>query len=231
MQRFIFFAIMLFSSAQSFSVISTYTSSNCTAESVVSRTIASNACPSYPEENSPYDSCIPTSLDDGSYFYWNSSYCNSTEVPELNPAWYNVYGFRGQACNFTDPALIMEVASTGEAFPTTAYTGTTLFTLTVSMDCNDNDTLLWEQCMQSNCVNFAIPHATCKQTDGYSYIYQTSCRDRPAPVSSPIASPVTAEPVTSVTPQAGSTPVTRSSSASTLKAIVSIICFVIGALF
>jgi hypothetical protein len=133
MQRFIFFAllaIMLFSTTQSFSVISTYTSSNCTAESVVSRTIvrisselcpvsillidlitfyqASNACPSYPEENSPYDNCIPTSLDDGSYFYWNSSYCNSTEVPELNPSWYNVYGFRGQACNFTDPALIME---------------------------------------------------------------------------------------------------------------------------
>ena len=73
------------------------------------------------------------------------------------------------------------VASTGEAFPTTAYTGTILFTLNVSMDCNDNNTLLLQQCMQSNCVNFAIPHATCKQTDGYSYIYQTSCRDRPAP--------------------------------------------------
>jgi hypothetical protein len=126
MQRFIFFAllaVMLFSSAQPFSVITTYSNSNCTADSMVSRTIVREfgklrltaqfinfhqtpeECPS--DTEAPFDTCIENSLNDGSYFFWNSSYCNSTEVPELIPDWYTVYSFR-EVCNLAKPDLILE---------------------------------------------------------------------------------------------------------------------------
>jgi hypothetical protein len=62
-------------------------------------------CPSDTEV--PLDTCIETSLNDGSYFLWNSSYCNSTELPELIPDWYTIYSFR-EVCNLANPALILE---------------------------------------------------------------------------------------------------------------------------
>jgi hypothetical protein len=234
MQRFIFFAllaVMLFSSAQPFSVITTYSNSNCTADSMVSRAITPEECPS--DTEAPFDTCIENSLNDGSYFFWNSSYCNSTEVPELIPDWYTVYSFR-EVCNLAKPDLILEVKSaTGALFPTTVYT-ISLLSAFISMECKDNDTLFLTQCVGSNCFNFTASHDTCDQTDVESFIYQTACRDnRLVPVAIPAVSPVAepvAEPLTA-TPQAGTTPVTRSSAASATSAIVAIICLVNVALF
>jgi hypothetical protein len=234
MQRFIIFAllaIMLFSSVQSLSVITTYSNSNCTADSTISRAITPEECPSDTEV--PLDTCIETSLNDGSYFLWNSSYCNSTELPELIPDWYTIYSFR-EVCNLANPALILEVKSaTGEFLPATAYTDS-LLSVIISMECYDNDTLFVSQCVESYCFNFTTPHDTCYQTGADSFAYQTACRDhRLVPVAIPAVSPVAepvAEPLTA-TPQVGTTPVTSSSSASAISAIVAIICLVNVALF
>ncbi len=44
------------------------------------------------------DNCTATNVGDDTYFFYDSSYCNATSLPEPLPGWYSVISYRTSIC-------------------------------------------------------------------------------------------------------------------------------------
>jgi hypothetical protein len=165
--------------------ITTYTSKNCSPDTAIAKSVdTSTPCPGSTnrKRNAIPDECTPLEDVSGIYYYWNSTWCKSSDAAEPTAGWQWFKAFpNGYYCNenvkyyrqevFSENVNVTLVSNARSDFPAfpIVYGG-------LIFSCNDS-VLSISTYYTSFVTNFSLQNGICSLTGNSNptYMIQASC--------------------------------------------------------